>query len=75
MHHRHLNHEGFTLAAIDDIIARGLMRDWLELRAAALKDRAILEKVQRVCLPQLANPTAQRHYFWAHYAKRHLAAA
>ncbi len=32
MQHRHLTHERYTLAAIDDIIARGKRRDWAELR-------------------------------------------
>ena len=36
MQHRHLTHEQYTLAAIDDIIARGKRRDWAELRQAAL---------------------------------------
>ena len=46
--HRHLNHQQFTLAAIDDCIARGKRRDWADLRRAALADRAVLEKVLRV---------------------------
>lgn len=28
MKHRHLTHEGFTLAAIEDILARGRLPDW-----------------------------------------------
>jgi len=36
MLHRHLNHQTFTLAAIDDVIDRGDKADWLELRRAAL---------------------------------------
>jgi len=32
MKHRHLNHELFTLAAIDDIIINGKKKDWAELR-------------------------------------------
>jgi len=44
MWHRHLTHQQFTLAAIDDIIARGKRQDWAELRKAALADRAVLEK-------------------------------
>ena len=31
MKHRHLNHESFTLAAIEDILARGSMPDWAPL--------------------------------------------
>ena len=31
MKHRHLTHETFTLAAIDDILDRGALRDWAPL--------------------------------------------
>jgi len=73
MLHRHLNHQEFTLASIDDIIARGKRKDWAELRAAALADRAILEKILRVCRAHVADPYAQRYHFWKLYAERHLA--
>ncbi len=72
MLHRHLNHEKFTPAAIDDVIARGKRSDWAELRRAALDDRAVLEKVLQVCRAHDANPYAQRHHFWKQYAERHL---
>ena len=49
MLHRHLNHQHFTLAAIDDIIARGKRKDWSELRRADLSDISVLEKVLRMC--------------------------
>jgi len=45
MLHRHLNHQRFTLAAIDDVISRGRWGDWAELRRAALSDRTLLDKV------------------------------
>lgn len=70
MLHRHLNHQRFTLAAIDDVIARGKWQDWAELRRALLTDPALLDKVERVCHPYISNPYAQRHHFWAHYAKK-----
>jgi len=75
MLHRHLNHQRFTLAAIDDVISRGRWRDWAELRHAVLADRALLDKVEQVCRPYLANPYAQRHYFWMKYVEVHRAAA
>ncbi len=75
MQHRHLNHEDFTLAAIDDVIGRGKRQDWAELRRAALADPAIMEKVLRICLFQGRDPYAQRYRFWMHYAEQHLAAA
>jgi len=70
MLHRHLNHQHFTLAAIDDIITRGKWNDWAELRQALLADSALLEKVEKVCRPHLHNPYAQRHYFWMHYVEQ-----
>lgn len=73
MRHRHLNHQDFTLAAIDDVIDRGLRQDWAELRRAALGDRLIMEKVRRVCDAHVQDPYAQRYHFWKHYADRHLA--
>ena len=73
MLHRHLTHQGFTLAAIDDVIARGKRQDWAALRKAALADRAVMEKVLQVCRAYVADPYAQRYHFWKHYAERHLA--
>jgi hypothetical protein len=70
--HRHLVHQRFTLAAIDDIIGRGKRQDWVELRQAALSDRAVMEKVLRVCQAHVGDPYAQRYHFWKHYAERFL---
>lgn len=47
MLHRHLNHQQFTLAAIDDVISRSQWVEWAELRRAVLSDRTLLEKVER----------------------------
>jgi len=49
MLHRHLNHQRFTLAAIDDVIARGLWQDWAGLRLAVFQDQTLLDKVERIC--------------------------
>ena len=38
MHHRHLNHTEFTLAVIEDILARGRMPDWVPLVTAIRAD-------------------------------------
>ena len=73
MEHRHLNHQEYTLAAIDDLIGRGKRRDWADLRRAALDDRLVMEKVLRVCQAQTHNPYAQRYHFWKQYAERNLA--
>lgn len=75
MQHRHLNHQGFTLAAIDDVIARGRWVDWAQLRHAALADPTLLERVERVCRVHVSDPYAQRHHFWMNYAQEHRNAA
>ena len=69
MRHRHLNHQRFTLAAIDDIISRGKWRDWADLRAAALVDPLLFDKIERVCRHHTVDPYAQRHHFWLHYVR------
>jgi hypothetical protein len=71
MKHRHLAHEQFTLAAIDDIIARGKRVDWAELRRAMLSDPVVREKILRICAVHVADPYAQRYHFWKHYADAH----
>jgi hypothetical protein len=73
MVHRHLNHQGLTLAAIDDVISRGGREDWAELREAVLADEALLKKVLQVCRAHVADPRAQRFHFWMHYAEARLA--
>jgi len=75
MLHRHLNHQRYTLAAIDDAIARGGWDDWVALRRAVLAEPVVLEKVLRVCQAHTADPYAQRHHFWSHYAQEHRALA
>jgi hypothetical protein len=69
MRHRHLNHQDFTLAAIDDIIARGHQPAWEALRGALIQRAEIREKVLRVCAAHIADPAAQRFHFWNHYAR------
>jgi len=71
MLHRHLNHQRFTLAAIDNLISRGNWLDWAQLRQAVLADSTLLDKVERVCRPHTSNPYAQRHHFWMNYVKTH----
>ena len=74
MIHRHLNHQELSLAAIDDVIARGKRKDWEGLRLAVLASPVFLGKVQQVCRAHIADPRAQRYHFWMHYAEEHLAA-
>lgn len=73
MQHRHLNHERLTLAAIDDVIARGRWQDWTDLRRAALGDPAVFEKIRQVCRAYISDPYAQRYHFWMNYAQEHAA--
>ena len=75
MLHRHLNHQGYTLAALDDVIDRGKREDWARLRSVALKDREFMERVLCIALAHAHDPYAQRYHFWRHYAEQHLRAA
>lgn len=71
--HRHLNHEAYTPAAIEDVIARGKRPHWAALRRAALADRAVLQAVLKVAQARAQDPSAQRFHFWKRYAERRLA--
>ena len=73
MLHRHLNHQTFTLAAIDDVIDRGGKDDWLELRRAALVDPSVKERIRKVCAAHGADPYDQRYHFWKNYVDLALA--
>jgi len=72
MLHRHLDHPDWTLAALDDVIARGRLDDWKELRNAAATRPEVRERILRVCAPHLADRLKQRHFFWDFYVRRHL---
>lgn len=69
MHHRHLNHQRLTLAAIDDVITRGQWQDWADLRRAVLDDPALLDKIEQVCRAYVDDPAALRHHFWMRYVE------
>lgn len=51
MKHRHLTHEDFTIAAIEDIIARGQAPDWVPLIALIRADPygEVAEKTRLLC--------------------------
>jgi len=70
MLHRHLNHERFTLAAIDDIIARGKRADWAQLGHALRADWSLAGKIARVCAAYAQDRYAQRQHFWKQYVER-----
>jgi hypothetical protein len=69
MEHRHLIGSGLSLAAIDDVIARGLRADWRDLRDQADRDHAVRQRIIRVCAPRLSDPYAQRHHLWNAYVR------
>ena len=69
MRHRHLNHEDYTLAAIDDVIGRGRWGDWADLRRSVHTDTPVLDRVERVCRAHVGDPHAQRHHFWMRYVQ------
>ena len=69
MLHRHLNHQDFSLAAIDDLIARGRRTDWEQLRAALVASPPLADKVRQVCRPNVLDPYAQRYHFWMRYVE------
>ncbi len=70
MLHRHLNHSDWTLAAVDDVIARGRLEDWKELRDAAASRPDLRERILRVCAAHLDDPYAQRYHFWNYYVRK-----
>jgi hypothetical protein len=75
MEHRHITPSGFSLAAIDDVIARGSLMDWLELRDAARADRRVMERIARIAKARVEDPYAQRYHLWKHYVEKHGAAS
>jgi hypothetical protein len=63
MKHRHLAHERFTTAAIDDILTRGRLPDWVPLIAAIRDDPfgEVAEKTRMLCeKPVYAAPVFRR---------------
>ena len=64
MEHRHLRSPGYTLAAIDDVIARGSMEDWIELDAAASSDARVADKIRTVVMARSDDESSINHDFW-----------
>ena len=68
MNHRHINTCEYTLAAIDDVIERGVMNDWLELRDAVRSSSRVANDVRKVCEHgQACSDFASRYVFWRKY--------
>lgn len=71
MKHRHINADikkSLSLEAIDDIISRGDMPEWLELRNYALRHSEILDDIIRICSHYIIDPYEQKYHFWYNLA-------
>jgi hypothetical protein len=67
MKHRHINvdiKKGLPLEAIDDIISRGDMSEWLELRDYVLYHPEILDDIIKICNHYIIDPYEQKYQFW-----------
>jgi hypothetical protein len=74
--HRHLTHDGFTVAAIEDILARGRLPDWVPLVEAIQADPMgeVAEKTRVLCeRPLYAAPVFRRVIAAARSAQAHAA--
>jgi len=73
MKHRHINvdiNKGLPLEAIDDIISRGDMPEWIELRDYGLRHPEILDDINiiKICRHYIAYPYQQKYHFWYNLA-------
>ena len=68
MRHRHIETREYTLTAIDDIIERGHLRNWLELRDALRSSVAIADSVRHICEHQKScSDFPSRYIFWSNF--------
>ncbi len=71
MQHRHLNHTGYTIASIDDIIARGKRADWAQLKDVLdSRPKEIKPKILAACNAYAQDSHAQRQRLWKIYVER-----
>ena len=59
-----------TVAAIDSVIERGALSDWIELRAAALARPKVFADLRRLCQlrsAELYDPFVDGHRAWLAY--------
>lgn len=64
MFHRHLDASGYTLAAIDDVIERGMLDDWLDLAQALRDDPEVKAKVRHIVAARTGEQATIHHAFW-----------
>lgn len=67
MEHRHINvdiKKGLPLEAIDDIISRGDMSEWLQLRDYAMNNPQILDDIIKICNHYTIDTYEQKYQFW-----------
>lgn len=69
MDHRHLNHDEFTLAAIDSLIERGTVEDWLRLAREIRGSHTVRDRVRQLCAARLSRPdpefyTIEDYRYW-----------
>ena len=65
MEHRHITPQGLTLTAIDDVIDRGGLSDWVDLLDAVRSDPRVAADVQRVAAHGSRHAeAANRYYSW-----------
>ena len=64
MLHRHLDAPGYTLAAIDDVIERGMLDDWLDLAQAVRDDPTVKAKVRHIVAARTGDQSTIHHAFW-----------
>ncbi len=64
MLHRHLDDPGYSLDAIDDIIERGHLQDWLDLRDAAATNPIVRSKLQTIVAARSGEQSTIWHDFW-----------
>ena len=64
MLHRHLDAPGYTLAAIDDVIERGKLDDWLDLAQALRDDPVVRAKARHIVAARTGYQSTIHHEFW-----------
>ena len=68
MQHRHIETREYTLTAIDDVIERGLLVDWLELRDAVKSSVSVAGQVRQICIHQQSRSDfPSRYIFWSNF--------